>query len=216
MSVRRIRGGWVVAAAVAGLVSPVILPSSPAEARVVAARDDQVGVFRDSDRTVDVLANDTDSPLNQPITVCAVDVPTQSQSKIYAYIEEDGLRVHLITASDVEGTTATFSYTACEGGTQSTATVTVQFQRLIVPNVRKDKTRKGRIKVTNTNAQIIRFRYGRGSSNVPDGRVEVGSGQTKVITVKGRTIYWAALVADGDGFANAGHGVVEGIEQPRR
>ncbi|WP_370248438.1 hypothetical protein [Nocardioides sp.] len=169
---------------------------------------DAYRVFDASRRSLKVLANDDGA--GQVLHVCEVLLSGAAAGKVAAGTRGTDPRRILIETRDGASGTVTFRYRACPPqstvGELSTVTLRITALRDLV--VRRAPRDPRRLLVTNPNERVATFRWGTGSTDRPRGGARVAGRRTVSVRVPAGAVYWAAVVRDGDGAADVGHGEV--------
>lgn len=206
------RTTWAALTLVAGLLSALVV-TAPAEARVPLATDDTFKVYTGAEYLLDPLANDTEFPFGNPLTLCGFELDPADEAKVYVEISDNQL---FLEANPGATGSVVVSYTACSGDQSDTAEAKIQLRRLrdLVGTVRSGT--RSRVQFRNSNNVDVTVQWGDVSTGKADGSRVVPAGSTVVVKVSRRQIYWLGYLRDGDVVVTVGDGVIRRITQPTR
>lgn len=202
---------WAAAILVGGL-APTLAVASPSEARVPITADDTFQIYTGAEYLLDPLANDTDFPFGNPLTLCGFELPEGADQKVYVEISDNQL---FVEANPGATGSVAVTYTACSGSQSDSATATIKLRRLKdLTGVVKSGT-KSRVQFRNTNNVGVTVSWGDVTSGTSDGQRVVPANATVVVKVNRKAIYWVGFLQDGDAVVTVGDGVVRNIPQPK-
>jgi hypothetical protein len=172
-------------------------PAAGLSAPPVTAPDGPVVVYPGQLRSVDVLANDAD-PDGDELAICRLGRSRQGGVSVSPYA--DGLDV--LADRRARPGSYTFTYYACDFGSLTPGTVTVEVRAL--PRVDVRAVRPGVVKVWNHAEFPIRFLHGDLALEGPDGVVRIAAGDRRNVRVARPVVDWMVFDRRGELYVDSG------------
>jgi hypothetical protein len=210
---RVVTGGLATSLLAGALASGLFAPAHADETPAPVVVDDTVSLYPGQVATIDVLENDF-SPSGQDLALCRFPDPDLTGENLPSVLamqdKQTGPGAVTVLALPVRAKDTTIDYFVCDHTHLTPAVLTVDIKDVAPVVVSKTGT-PGRLKVTNTNAASVVWKYGSSTARHADGKLTIPAGGTRFVRVQRRAIVWIAMIGHG-GVAD--HGRVTNIALP--